>query len=556
MPFYVDDLTAATIFAAPPSGDTTGATDTTNLQAAINAALKVGGKLVTQNDGTTPYYINATLMIVPPVSSPDGYAYMDWEHHGYAGASIVWAGANNGTMISELGWKRSTITGVKLAITDGITGVVGWNIDTSVAHPSTSFLTFITCPISLGTGTNNVGWKIGTVSGGAADISFLDWVNCVVVGNDSNTPVVAGQSGWLIPGTNTLNLNWHGGAAEVLSVGVDPGPHGSKFFYGFGTSKNAVDFSYSAESDGTLTIEGGRYELGSTSFLVTQAGTKHLTVTCTGVQWETYAAGVMFNMLQPGALTLIDPYIFTSGAAYTATLITLGGSTGRGTLHVKGGAIMASDPFYTKSYSGWTTYIDGVGILAATGRTDTDFADTNQPRIQIHQRAAGVIAETLPVGACQGNAAPSTQIVFGGLLGLRAGDLCTGILVRGAVAAAGSVPTTARFGLADATGKILILSGNLNAVANWIVGPCPMPFTGPYTIPTDGGYIPCLVVNGTWGSTQPTLIEGTPPSGSGAAFGANAPEQFQWAGQTDLPTVGNSLTLTGATARAYYMAVY
>jgi hypothetical protein len=153
--------------------------------------------------------------------------------------------------------------------------------------------------------------------------------------------------------------------------------------------------------------------------------------------------------------------------------------------------------------------------------------------------------------------APTSQAVFGTLIGLRGGDVLTGLKMRNATAAAGTTPTTARFGLADATGKILILSGNVNAAATWAAGVNTFPFTATFTVPSDGGYFACFVVNGTWGSTQPTPVNMTNSgAGSFGADGANPPINFTWAAQTDLPAVSSSVTITAQSTKTYWFEAY
>jgi len=119
-----------------------------------------------------------------------------------------------------------------------------------------------------------------------------------------------------------------------------------------------------------------------------------------------------------------------------------------------------------------------------------------------------------------------------------------------------TLPTTLRVGLADKTGKILKLSGNLNALANLPAGACPLPFTGPYDILADDGYFLCIVINGTYGTTVPTPMRAGALNLALAAFGSSAPPAFTWTGQTDLPALGASLTLSAQPGLAYYMAAY
>src|SRR3990167_8391695 len=158
-------------------------------------------------------------------------------------------------------------------------------------------------------------------------------------------------------------------------------------------------------------------------------------------------------------------------------------------------------------------------------------------REQLAQTAMGVISEPFSPELATTSTAPTSQTVYGILVGLRAGDVVTGVLLRNAVAAAGTAPTTARAGLADSTGKILILSGNVGAAASWPVGAMPLAFTAPYTVLADGGYFACFVVNGTWGTTQPTPQRIGASAAANIAFGSNAIPAFAWTGQTDLPAV-------------------
>lgn len=185
---------------------------------------------------------------------------------------------------------------------------------------------------------------------------------------------------------------------------------------------------------------------------------------------------------------------------------------------------------------------------------------TSQPtkdRTQLAATAAGIISENFGLAAAGQASAPTSQVVWGWLLGLRAGDVVTGLQVRLVVAAAGTAPTTARFGLADSTGKIVALSGNVGAAASWVAGPSAFAFTTSYTVPADGGYYGCFVVNGVWGTTQPTVVLCQALTGAtSTAFGSSAPPGFKWTAQTDLPGVGSSLTLTTGTTFPFYVAAY
>lgn len=183
------------------------------------------------------------------------------------------------------------------------------------------------------------------------------------------------------------------------------------------------------------------------------------------------------------------------------------------------------------------------------------YVPQKKDRTQLAVTAQALIVETPGLLACVNATAPATQAAFGALVGLRAGDAVTGILLRNSTAAAGTAPTTARFGLLDATGKVLVLSANANAAASWGVGPIQFAFTAPFTVPADGGYYLAFVVNGTWGTTQPTPARAPSVVGGLAAISGGVPLFITVTSQTDLPAINSSLALT-ASASPYYMAAY
>lgn len=205
-----------------------------------------------------------------------------------------------------------------------------------------------------------------------------------------------------------------------------------------------------------------------------------------------------------------------------------------------------------------------LGGIDSTGKVQTLLTDStgrlsvSASRGESALKATGILSETGQPTLYTNTSAPATQVVYGNLLGLVAGDVVTGVVLRIVTAAAGSLPTTARFGIADSTGKILAISGNLNALANWAAGAMPYPFAAPYTVLASGGFFACFVVNGVWGTTQPLPMaqSGATPQAALTALGANAPPSFSWAAQTDLPAVGSSLTLTSGTNHGYYLAFY
>jgi hypothetical protein len=546
---------AQPVYAPTPSGDPT--TDTANLQAAINAALERAGKLVTSSVTTLgtieAYQLNATLTIAPPADSVDGFGCMDWEHHGYPKTSIQWVGANNGVMVSAVGWKRSNVTGVKLGVQDGITGVVCWNIDTTVAHPSTGFTTFQGASVNLGSGTGNIGWQIGAVSGGVADISFINWANCNVVGNNNNLPVVAGQIGWDMPGTNTLDLQWFGGGVYSCDIAIRSNGNDSKYFFGFGGSKNNTDFYFNQR--GTLGVFGGRFEVGK-RFLDVPNGSGAATIKLDNVKISAYAPadGIVFNMLKPGSLNLDGCYVSNpGGAAYTAAMITLGGFTGNGALHVRGGAIQAADPYWTKSYAGWRVYTSGVGLLNNGDQQTGVFVDTVYSTDTILQSALGILAWNHNPLVETGTLALTAGTVYAMSVPLLAGQVISRLGFGINVAGAGTVPTHIYIGLCDSTGKMLAQSADLAANAGWTSGTklTSFPLSASYTVPTTGLYYIVILQVGAWGTTQMTLDRtlglGTQIDGAGAfIYGTGG------AGAAALPANGATLVINGASGPANF----
>lgn len=170
-------------------------------------------------------------------------------------------------------------------------------------------------------------------------------------------------------------------------------------------------------------------------------------------------------------------------------------------------------------------------------------------------QALGTIAEPFPVATCTQFTAPGTQTVYAMAVYIPAAQTLTGLKLRLSVGAAGTSPTTARFGLMDNTGKVLVLSGNVNAAAQWPSIVAAFPFTAQYVTLYSGVYFAGFVVNGTWGTTQPTPAATVGTGAFQGPDGANPPVAIQWIGQTDLPAVGQSINLSG-TGRIYWVGVY
>jgi hypothetical protein len=172
--------------------------------------------------------------------------------------------------------------------------------------------------------------------------------------------------------------------------------------------------------------------------------------------------------------------------------------------------------------------------------------------------ALGAQFETWPPAICTTAAAGSTGSIYGAGIFVPSGVTLTGVKVRVYQAAAGTNPTLVRLGIASTAFTMLAVSANLNTTAYQATGVFAAPFGSSYTTTTAGGIYAMLLQVGTWGTTQPNLLE-LSVTGSEAALvadGTNMWPVFTVSGaQTDLPLVGNTFTPI-ATTRSYYFALY
>jgi hypothetical protein len=345
--------------------------DTSAFQAALDAAIGVGGTLAVSAPRVS-WILSRTLTIQPAPGTVQ--AQVNIQGAGSASA-VQWRGANQVPVFRCLGWKRSIVSGVHIDFTNSqSTANVAWDIDTTNAFQSTSLVTFENCFVGLGSHSGNSAWRLGHNSIGLADISFYAWLNCSVNGKRG----VTGQRGWINEGSNTLNNTWFGGLGSNLEKMVtnlsDAGsstPQGddSMFFYGLGGSQNSLDFEFANE--GSYSIMGGRFELGS-RFLNVSRASNHASVTVQGVNISSYtpSGGILVDFQRPGSLIWDGNYVRNvASGPLTASAFQLGGFGGLGTLQVRGGAIQASDPFWTDTGKIWQVWIQGLGVLDSQNRT-------------------------------------------------------------------------------------------------------------------------------------------------------------------------------------------
>lgn len=341
------------------------ADDTAAFQAAINTAIIAKKTLLLPPPPGGNWVIKDTLIIQPVSTTPINFNIEGQGQHN----SILWLGDNNKPVFRAMGWKSSAVRNVQIQVSSA-TGVVCWDLDTTATLGSLTRITFDTCATNLGTGMNNVGWRMGHNSLGGGDISFIQWNNCSATGGgDTAANTVSGQRGWVNEGGNSLNLLWIEGIGSFLETMVTnrstPGAAsaqggGCLFFYGLGGGYNGTDFEFSNIS--TYVINGGRFELGKRWINVT-SGTNHTTVTVTGAAVNDYdpSAGVLVNFGRPGTLILQGCIFRRTASDYPATAFTLGGSNGRGSFIMRGGIIRSVDLPVTYNLATWNVIIEGVG---------------------------------------------------------------------------------------------------------------------------------------------------------------------------------------------------
>jgi hypothetical protein len=352
--------------------------DTKAFQEAVKAAIAVHGKLTIPAPASF-YNITNTIDIVP---AKGAQCYLTIDAWGHTASLIHYTGEGDRPVFKVLGLKSSIISGIKVVLAPGISGVQVWDIDTNGEAESTSLVTFKNCISILGDGENNVGWRLGHKSAGSNDdISNYQWESCGAYGNRDGK-IKPGQIGWLIEGHNTLANTWMGGFGSFLDKiysnfsqpGTDadtPQGNGSVYFFGLGGSRNNTDFEIAC--GGTYLISGGRFEEGKV-FLNVKPGSDHPAITITAVQLSTYRPneGSVFKMERPGTLILEGCRLLNKdNSSFKSNMITLGGlGKGAGSLIVRGGAYAASKPFYTKSKQPWKVFIQGVGKLSGAQTTE------------------------------------------------------------------------------------------------------------------------------------------------------------------------------------------
>lgn len=156
-------------------------------------------------------------------------------------------------------------------------------------------------------------------------------------------------------------------------------------------------------------------------------------------------------------------------------------------------------------------------------------------RADIAVAARGFVTEPYPLVTATNSTALATQTLYAQLVGLKAGDRITSIVVAVSSVASLSI-TLAKVAVYSAAGTMLASSGDLSASLFSTTGLRSGLLSAPYTAPFDGGYYLALLVVGT---TPPTLFRGM--AQAVGALGSNPAASGTQASQSDLPA---SLSIT------------
>ena len=291
------------------------------------------------------YRLNSTINIVPDASNQ---VWVDIKAKGKAG-EIRYFGPSNTPVFKIIGLKGSLWEGLNVAISAGQSGVQIFDIQTTVEANSSSFNTFKTFYLNLGSGVNNIGIRTGAVDGGAndgKDISNYNFENLTVFGSR-----IAGQYAFQNLGMNTLSMAWYGGFvafcdkvySNISADGTKRG-NGAVAFYGLGGSHNNLDFHFAFEQ--SYIISGGRWEVGS-KFLKVSDGA-YASVVVEGLVIHDYSSENVIEAANATSLTLKGVQISkTFGGTYNSCIL-LSANGRNGVLNMQNCAL-SSNVLYTKT---------------------------------------------------------------------------------------------------------------------------------------------------------------------------------------------------------------
>lgn len=341
--------------------------DTAAIQAAANAAVAAHGVLVFPPPAVGGWW-NITSTITFGSATETLPPSLDISAKGLAFNDIRWGGASGTSGSSKIMFscylKRCRIEGVKVSVAF-THDIVVWDLDTTATNGTIGQITFDNCQVSLGTGINTEGYRLGYNSLDGGDVSFITFINTYSFA----TLTPAGSHGWTLAGGNCFVINWVGCGSAFCAVGWSTigetgaaagSGGGSDFFWGCGATGNLIDFQF--DTTASYSIYGGRFETGA-RFLET-SNTGSINVTVRDVEIDSYNNGsnAIISMGGGGSL-LWDNCRVTGPTPANSNLCILSNGAG-GSAIFRGGQIAASDPFFNIGSGTWDVEIDKVGILS------------------------------------------------------------------------------------------------------------------------------------------------------------------------------------------------
>lgn len=172
-----------------------------------------------------------------------------------------------------------------------------------------------------------------------------------------------------------------------------------------------------------------------------------------------------------------------------------------------------------------------------------------RPLDDLYRSSLGVVSWNGDPSLFANASALVSQTIYALGVEYRAGQVVTNIGWTISTAASGTVPTGMFVGLSSAT-TMLMDSPNTNAAASWAGGQKAIALTSAYTIPSDGLYYHLLLLNGTFGTTNPQFSRST--TLFSPQFGTTFMYATAGAAATTLPAVAGAVTLSTASSPLHF----
>lgn len=209
-------------------------------------------------------------------------------------------------------------------------------------------------------------------------------------------------------------------------------------------------------------------------------------------------------------------------------------------------ALLASPTFTGTPAAPTAVTTDNTTKLATTAYVKAQATGNANARILQRHSALGFTDCTYDIYGAGSNTSnvftgvqPATQTVYGTMCGFLAGDVVTNIFVFVNTVAAGTAPTNIWLALIDLSGNVLAQSADLASSSIWTAASkvVSAAVATPYTVVTNGALRLCILVNGTYGTTQLKLISAA--LGGGLSTTATV---FMATRQTGRSTIANPTT--------------